>query len=538
MSAPAPFQSRLLLLWGLFLGAALVAGFAVHRLYRTAQQEVDAQAARAVEQARMRAEERIRTFVDDARRSIMTELAGFHEDGLAATLRRWDAANEIVTATFRWDAKRGFTVDAPAPILTTDDDLAGLWGEFRAWRTNHPNLLNRDPVKTGRFQVMAVRTLDNPALPAATLRYQAENLDLVADAKQVVDPWAGWAAGDGAPRDEWIFWYQAGPVAPVRGCLVNSGPLRQALLAEIAGGETANVSMQPGTGLAEAGFPGYRLAVEPGKIFFQKSVEARLNALIAAALLGLFLLGGAALTIYSRREARDAGRKITFVTQVSHELRTPLTSIRMFADLLTAPDVTDEKRLKFAGTIAAESSRLSALIERLLAFNALEQAPKPVSRAPVAVDAVVREVVDEMKPTLDDAGLRPALELPAAPVMALGDRSILKQALLNLVENACKYARGSGPLAIAVAPVGAHVALRVADRGPGIPAEVRDRLFEPFVQGGGTLTTKSPGVGLGLSLARGLLRQTGATLELRPAAAGATFEILLPAAPANPDSRP
>ena len=78
----------------------------------------------------------------------------------------------------------------------------------------------------------------------------------------------------------------------------------------------------------------------------------------------------------------------------------------------------------------------------------------------------------------------------------------------------------------------AQVLVRVTDRGPGIPAPVRERLFEPFVQGGQTLTDKSPGVGLGLSLARGLLRQSGADLAALPTAAGAAFEIRLPRASA------
>jgi len=72
--------------------------------------------------------------------------------------------------------------------------------------------------------------------------------------------------------------------------------------------------------------------------------------------------------------------------------------------------------------------------------------------------------------------------------------------------------------------------LVVADRGPGIPAEIRGRVFEPFVQGGRTLTDKSLGVGLGLSIARGLLRQTGGDLVLLDSATGTAFEIRLPLA--------
>jgi len=525
--------------WGLFVVAAGVAGFAVHRLYQRTQAEISTQAERAVLQARAQAEDRIRSYTSEVRRSIITELAGFHEDGLAQSLQRWPTTNENVIETFRWDAAHGLTFGSDGSrVGTGHEDLIGLWTEFRAWRTSHPGLLAREPVQTGPFRVLALRTLDNPALPAATLRYQGENLDLLADAKLAVDPWAGWAAKAETPP-HWIFWYQAGPDAAVRGGFVSVEPLLRGLRREIAGGEFAHVRLEWPRESAPAaadsalpGLPGYQLTVEPGDLFQQKAAEARFDALIAAALLGLFLLGGAALTIYSRRAAHDAGRKITFVTQVSHELRTPLTSIRMFADLLAAPGLPEEKRLKFAGTIGAESSRLSALIERLLAFNALEQGGRPVACGPLDVSAVVREVTEEMKPTLTGAGLQPVLTLPAAPAVALGDHSTLKQALLNLLDNSCKYARDSGPLTLAVVLAGGQVVVRIGDRGPGIPAAVRARLFEPFVQGGGTLTTKSPGVGLGLSLARGLLRQTGANLALEPEATGTTFTIRLPSVPA------
>ncbi len=525
-------RPRLLLLWGMFLAAAGVAGFAVHRLYERARAEIAAQSERAMQQARSAAEERIRQYTDEARRSIITDLAGFHEDGLAGSLQRWDAANEIVTATFFWDAGHGLVMDSDGRHAVPAYDLATLWREFRAWRAMHPALPNRDPAVVDGRTVLAVRTLDNPGLPAASLRYQGENLDLLADAGQKADPWAGWAA-DRNPGALWVFWYQAGPEAGVGGCIVQPRRLVEVLQREIASGDLARVKLveAPATGQEVALLPGYRLVAEPGDIFRQKTADARFDALIVALLLGLFLLGAAALGLHTWRDAREAGRKINFITQVSHELRTPLTSIRMFADMLGTPGLPEEKRLKFAGTIGAESARLGGLIERLLAFNALEKGSNRVASAPFDAAALAREAAEETTPRLAEAGLKPVLLLPEVPVPALGDRSIVKQALLNLLDNACKYAADGGVVEIVASAAPGHVSIRVADRGQGIPVAIRDRLFEPFVQGGQTLTTKSPGVGLGLSLARGLLRQTGADLLLAASASGATFEIRLPAAP-------
>jgi signal transduction histidine kinase len=125
------------------------------------------------------------------------------------------------------------------------------------------------------------------------------------------------------------------------------------------------------------------------------------------------------------------------------------------------------------------------------------------------------------------------VDLPTASVFAVTDQSTLKQALLNLLDNAAKYAAG-GSVQIKLTENATSVLVTVHDRGPGIPSAIRDRLFEPFVQGGQTLTNKSPGVGLGLSLARGMLRQVGANLVLLESSHGAAFEIRLPKAETKP----
>ena len=384
---------------------------------------------------------------------------------------------------------------------------------------------------------MFYRTLENPALPESDLGYQAENLELVTHAVRRPDPWAGWAGSDSDPRVPWIFWYQAGPAEAVRGCLVDAALILRQLRTEITGNELARLELVPaGRGTAAAGtaipgLPGWRLLAEPGELFQRKESDARLTALLAAGLFGLFLVGGTALAVYTRRAARDAERKLTFVAQVSHELRTPLTSIRMFGDMLAEPAVAEAKRVKYARNISAESSRLQGLIERLLAFNSLEQGTRQIVPFPIDVAAVVRETAEQMGATLQGAGLAADVVLVDGPALALGDASILKQALLNLLDNACKYAGAGESVQLTVTQDTADIFVRVADAGPGVPPAVRDRLFEPFVQGGQTLTAKSPGVGLGLSIARGMLRQAGADLVLVESAQGAVFEIRLPKPP-------
>ena len=354
-----------------------------------------------------------------------------------------------------------------------------------------------------------------------------------------VDPWAGWAGSSKDPAAPWVFWYQAGPNEGVRGCFIDVAPIARQLRSEfkdttyarielVAAGNSAAATQVGQLVIPLDGLPAYALAVGQGDVFLAKAGSARFSALIIALLFGIFLAGAALLTLHTRREARDAKRKITFVARVSHELRTPLTSIRMFADMLAGPDLPEEKRAKFAHTISRESQRLGELIERLLAFNALGKNGSRITRAPVDVTAVVHEVLEEMGAILRGAGLTPEVDLPAGPAVALSDLSIVKQALVNLLDNAVKYARDGGVVRIEIKPDRETVLIRVSDHGPGVPRAIRSRLFEPFVQGGQTLTNKDPGVGLGLSIARGMLRQVGADLVLADSESGAIFEIRLP----------
>ncbi|HVU17138.1 MAG TPA: ATP-binding protein [Candidatus Didemnitutus sp.] len=518
--------------WSVLLVAALATAWSVRRLYLTARQEIEEQSEHAIQQETHRLRTRIESYTEYVRHSIITDLASFHANGLGASLRQWDEANQIVIGTFRWDAQTGFAADSsPARTAPARDALTALWQDSRAKNLPGRALGSGEAGQTGEFQTRVYRLTDNPGFPEADLGYQAENVELVTRAGHRADPRAGWAAS-AVPGEPWIFWYQAGPDETVRGCFVDSVPVARVLRSEIVSGGTVNLHLDPVNGASHVpGLPAYELRADPGEVFTRKSSEARLTAIAAASLLGTFLAAAAAVALQSRRRAHEAERKITFVAQVSHELRTPLTSIRMYADLLTAPEVTSDKRTRFAATIATESRRLGDLIERLLAFNALARGPRVVTCTAVDLGALVRAIVEDLTGDLQDAGLQVDLALPGAPVLAWTELSAVKQAIINLLDNAMKYAPGSGTLDVRLAHEPGSVRLRVTDQGPGVPAAIRSRVFEPFVQGGQSVTDKSPGLGLGLSIARGLLRQVGGEMVLLDSTVGAVFEIRLPDSP-------
>ncbi len=535
---------RLAVFWSLFAAAAAATALAVGVLHATVQAGLVDQEQRVLRDEMARARTQVTEIADRIRRSITVALAGFHADGLARTLRRWDEGEPAISGTFQWDPVRGLEIfGSGSQPLPAEEALVSLWEQFSAWRGEHPASIQGQMDAVGSWRASYVRTQDNPDFPEREARYQAENLDVLAYAGRPVDPWAGWAARRDDARAPWVIWYRPGPDAPVRGCFVDVAVLAAEMQPAFSDTELVSVAFEPVASGASNGpglqaeledFPAHRLSVTPGTALAARQTRVQLSITAVALLAALFVIGAGLLGIYSRREARDAERKTTFVSQVSHELRTPLTSIRMFADMLAAPGLAEEKRLKFAGTISRESQRLAGLIERLLAFNALARGKAAVTVEVVDVSAVVRETLEEQAGLLRDAHMRLEVDIPPGDCPGMTDVGALKQALINLLDNAAKYAREGGVVRVSVAQAGGAVLVRVSDDGPGIAAGQRGSVFEPFTQGGDrALTSKAPGLGLGLSIARGMMRSAGCDLRLTSAGPGCNFEFRIPV-PRNP----
>ncbi len=255
---------------------------------------------------------------------------------------------------------------------------------------------------------------------------------------------------------------------------------------------------------------------------------------LGASLVGLLVLmilaAGALLLRELRRSEAEAALKTSFVANVSHELKTPLTTIRLYAELLAQGRVRDEaKRADYLATIGQETQRLARLVGNVLDFSRLEQGKKQFAPAEFDLVAELRRFGEVHGPRVAEAGLALRLEGPEA-LVCTSDREALEQILLNLVDNACKYAAGGGEVALAVARESdGAVRLVVGDRGPGVPEEQRERIFEKFHRVDDRLTAEKGGAGLGLSIARQLARGLGGELgcESRPGG-GAAFVLSLP----------
>lgn len=226
-------------------------------------------------------------------------------------------------------------------------------------------------------------------------------------------------------------------------------------------------------------------------------------------------------------------RRRVFVSAVTHELRTPLTTFRLYTDMLAEGMVPDEgKRRDYIARLRHEAERLGHLVENVLFYSRVESGRGGAVRETVDL----RAFLDEVRPRLAERAARANLEVvwearTEEPVPVRVDRSAVEQVLLNLVDNACKYAAASSPgrIHVALERSDGRALLRVRDHGPGISGTARRRLFQPFSKSDHDAANSAPGIGLGLALSRRLARAQGGELSLDTAGSGgAVFVLSLP----------
>jgi two-component system phosphate regulon sensor histidine kinase PhoR len=223
--------------------------------------------------------------------------------------------------------------------------------------------------------------------------------------------------------------------------------------------------------------------------------------------------------------------KSDMISLMSHELRTPLTSINGFAELLMADDQLPLQAKEFVTIIANESQRLSRMINTLLTVTMLQRKDcQDVLKIPLRLDEVVKETIA----SLQNVARKKRISLVEQPMQRLppvaADKSMITQAVRNLVSNAIKYSPERTTVTVTTSLEAEVVRLSVEDRGYGIPAEARDRVWEKFyrvVREGQEKDEES--TGLGLSFVREVVEQHGGTVGLdSEVGRGSKFSFTLP----------
>lgn len=221
-----------------------------------------------------------------------------------------------------------------------------------------------------------------------------------------------------------------------------------------------------------------------------------------------------------------------FVANVSHELRTPLSLIKGFVETLIDgarhdPDLTD----RFLRTIEKHTDRLTYLIEDLLTISRLESGQIVMNLHPVELRELGSHVIDDLQARAVEKSVLLQNRLPEG-LAANADADRLQQVLFNLVENAIKYGRAEGHVAIGARGIGdGKVELWVEDDGPGIPPEAKERVFERFYRVDRARSRETGGTGLGLAIVKHIVQAHGGEVWVKSELGqGAAFFLTLPEA--------
>lgn len=280
--------------------------------------------------------------------------------------------------------------------------------------------------------------------------------------------------------------------------------------------------------LATALLPGWSVVVHLPDTYEARGGFVGAGVVLVALLVIAILAGGSLLLWQARSSMEEAAQKTSFVANVSHEFKTPLTTIRLYSELLEQGRVrSEEQGREYLRTIGRETQRLARLVNNALDFSRLEQGKKKYVRETLDLRDELGRLFQTHALRLAEAGLTLNWQLPPEPVSAVVDRDALEQIVLNLLDNACKYAAEGREVAVALeARPGGGALVRVADRGPGVPSEQRERIFEKFHRVDESLTAEKTGTGLGLSIARQLARGLGGELRCEPREGGGAEFIL------------
>ena len=220
-----------------------------------------------------------------------------------------------------------------------------------------------------------------------------------------------------------------------------------------------------------------------------------------------------------------------FTADVSHELRTPLTAIRSVGEVGLRERRDDRAYRGIIGSMLEEVDRLASLIDRLLRWSRAETGQTKLAQEVIDLRDLADDVVGYLGVLAEEKQQSLAVEQVGTP-WGLGDRQVLRQALIDLVDNAIKYTPEGGAIQVRVSESAENVTIEVIDSGPGVAPELRTRIFDRYGRGesvgpGGAIG----GAGLGLSISKWAVEAHGGHLTLEPSTgAGSTFRITLPRA--------
>ena len=551
---------RLIITWLLLLVPTLMLGLGA--LYLLKGEET-----RLASSARATASDRISAIagnldlsIAEVKDGLVDTLQNLPQDGFMQQtdlLEEWKRSNPLVRNVFIWQQGRGLRY--PDPEMPSSDEEAdfirrylSLFANQSAWQ-EPPNDAS---VTTSEEQVSSI------LLERKELRQLAKQAPVAADVAAASAPakamsgtsgWRPWFADN---RLHLLGWYEWQGQSQRIGVEIEMMSLLSRLLGNFPNdppsGETyalidGNGDVFHQVGPLEISSDSRALAKATISSLPHWLITAYSNAdaaatgssflLISSLLVGTFvvaiLLGGSLLLWQAHRNQIDAKQKTSFVSNVSHELKTPLTTIRMYAELLGEKRIVDaDKQQNYLKTIIRESQRLTRLVNNVLDFSRLEQGRKEFSREEVDLVALLHQLLDSQLMRIEEAGMQLIRKVNVTTATIESDRDALEQIVLNLVDNAIKYAADGKNLIVELQPEKDQWRVCIKDNGPGVPSAHHQQIFAKFHRVDASLTARQQGSGLGLSIARQLAEGLGGSLSFCPSEGGGScFELTLPSTP-------
>jgi signal transduction histidine kinase len=233
----------------------------------------------------------------------------------------------------------------------------------------------------------------------------------------------------------------------------------------------------------------------------------------------------------SREKTEELVRmKTEFISALSHELRTPMTSLIGLSGLLSSGKVADPaKRERLLGLMAGECGRLARFLTNVLDYGKIERDAKAYAFRDVELGPLVREVADLVGGGTRDGGVRIEVEIPDTAIAVRADPDAVRQAVLNLVDNAVKHNPEGQAVTVSLAGVPDAAVISVKDRGTGIAPEDRQRIFEAFYRSPQALARDPTGVGLGLKIVHHIMAAHGGRVDVASEPGqGSVFSLFFP----------
>jgi heavy metal sensor kinase len=216
-----------------------------------------------------------------------------------------------------------------------------------------------------------------------------------------------------------------------------------------------------------------------------------------------------------------------FTADASHELRTPLTAIRSVGEVGLRGRRDETAYREIIGSMLEEVDRLALLVDRLLMLSRADTGRNNLSIDVVDIPELAGEVSEQLSVLAEEKNQTITVHCDVVQPW-IGDRMVLRQALLNLVDNAIKYSSVGSVIEVRVAQTAAGTTIDVVDNGPGIPVELRSRVFDRFYRVDKARSRENGGTGLGLAIAKWAVEVNGGHVTLEPTSAGSCFRITLP----------